>query len=480
MQTFDSNREKTLMSIKMIRLVVALLVGHLFSFITLAEWDPPSEVPREEIVNISEKVLAMPDISMKAEEDIFRIQVAEMDWDVGGMVYQPLDSSQTPVGPNGKKAGIFMLHGGTRDHRFLDPVARFLTGKFGFKVVTMSFPGRIYLHDPSRDWPDDTMKPDGSLRTPIFKEGLVIAKDQYEVVEDQSMRPKYATVILACAKEETEFYHRMAAYPMAFEEAGKAMMGRHFPADEYSIYIHGHSAGGPWAFMFTQRVENISGVVGMETSPFGAIYRIQSRPSGNPYGKTQGELPFNCLKVHNWRVVAMYKGSEARMKEGPKALMRLPMLMEEVHEEWEQVKHFAQFNADNPVHHGGTVQLVKSARAVAIRLKVSSQETEELVEHFVGYVRELRGPNVKPVPPVILGMAEASAGHEHETYRRITLPMFAGMDPPPKVRLVLFRVGTHYYFEREEDLPLGPFPAVAKLWHDAIMNGYYLDNTPGF
>ncbi len=65
---------------------------------------------------------------MKAEEDIFRIQVAEMDWDVGGMVYQPLDSSQTPVGPNGKKAGIFMLHGGTRDHRFLDPVARFLTG----------------------------------------------------------------------------------------------------------------------------------------------------------------------------------------------------------------------------------------------------------------------------------------------------------------------------------------------------------------
>ncbi len=43
------------MSIKMIRLVVALLVGHLFSFITLAEWDPPSEVPREEIVTSLKK-----------------------------------------------------------------------------------------------------------------------------------------------------------------------------------------------------------------------------------------------------------------------------------------------------------------------------------------------------------------------------------------------------------------------------------------
>ena len=34
-------------------------------------------------------------------------------------------------------------------------------------------------------------------------------------------------------------------------------MARHLPPADYSIYIHGHSTGGPFANMFTQRVENI-------------------------------------------------------------------------------------------------------------------------------------------------------------------------------------------------------------------------------
>ena len=142
------------------------------------------------------------------------------------------------------------------------------------------------------------------------------------------MRPKYGTITMACAKEGTEFYNRLAAHPMAFEEAGKEMMRRHFPVGEYSIYIHGHSTGGPYAFMFTQRVENIAGLIGMETSPYGSIYRLQSKRSGNPYGKTPGEVPFSCMMLFDWRLTAMYLGDEALMLEGPEALMRLPMLME--------------------------------------------------------------------------------------------------------------------------------------------------------
>ena len=53
--------------------------------------------------------------------------------------------------------------------------------------------------------------------------------------------------------------------------------------------------------------------------------------------------------------------------------------------------------------------------------------------------------------------------------------MYAAMDPPPKVRLVEFKAGTHGYSNPEPDLPMGVMPAVAKLWYDAIMNGYYLD-----
>ena len=55
----------------------------------------------------------------------------------------------------------------------------------------------------------------------------------------------------------------------------------------------------------------------------------------------------------------------------------------------------------------------------------------------------------------------------------VTLPMYAGMDPPPKVRLVQYQAGIHGYTTPEPDLPMGPFPAVANIWHEAIMQGYY-------
>ena len=77
-----------------------------------AEWTPPSRLSRQEIVQDSRNVLAMPDIPLKAREDIFRIRVLEMDWDIGGMVYEPEDASTIPLGPDGKKIGVFVLHGG--------------------------------------------------------------------------------------------------------------------------------------------------------------------------------------------------------------------------------------------------------------------------------------------------------------------------------------------------------------------------------
>ncbi len=460
---------------KITGLASALLIGHLWSATALAQWEPPSELSREEIVKTSGEILSMPDIPLNIEEDILRISVLRMDWDVGGMVYQPKDPSQIPTGPDGKKVGVFLIHGGGSDYRSKDDAARFLARKFGLKVVIMSYPGSIYLLDPSRDWPGDTFKADGSVRMPIWNKDKPITKDQYEMVEDRSMRPKYGTMSLACAKEGSEFYNRMSGWPLAFEETGKSLMDRHFPSNEYSIYIHGHSTGGPFAFMFTQRVENIVGVLGMETSPFGVIYRIQSRPSGHPQGKTRADLPFNCLHVYKWHLAAMYIGAEALMLEGGEALMRLPMLMEEVYEAWEKRKRYPQFKYESPVHFGGRAQLARAARATARRLDLSSYEGEKLVERYVGYVDALRGPGVKPVPPIIFGMTSASAGHEYETYQRIKLPMYAGMDPAPKVRLVSFNAGVHGYTKAQPDLPMGPFPVVAKLWYDAIMEGYYMD-----
>ncbi|MEE8463045.1 MAG: hypothetical protein V3S50_13080, partial [Acidobacteriota bacterium] len=53
------------------------------------DWTPPSVVSRQEILETSEAVLAMPDIPLEVQEDIFRIRVLEMDWDMGAMIYEP-------------------------------------------------------------------------------------------------------------------------------------------------------------------------------------------------------------------------------------------------------------------------------------------------------------------------------------------------------------------------------------------------------
>jgi len=219
-------------------------------------WEAPSEVPREEVVKTSQKVLAMPQIKTKVREDIFRIKALEFNWDIGTMVYEPEDTSKIPTGPDGKKVGIFLLHGGMGDYKSLDPLARMISGRFGFKVASMTFPGRLYLLDPSRDWPADTLNPDDSARTPLWTKEIRITRDQYEVVRDVSQRNFYGTIISLRAEEGTEFYDRMAAWPAAFEEAMKETCRRNFQEDHYSIYVHGHSTGGPFAMIATQRIAN--------------------------------------------------------------------------------------------------------------------------------------------------------------------------------------------------------------------------------
>ena len=153
--------------------------------------------------------------------------------------------------------------------------------------------------------------------------------------------------------------------------------------------------------------------------------------------------------------------------------MRLPMLIEEVMEEWKHQTHYAQFKAEGMVHFASVEQLTAAARATARRLDLGPEKTEALVKKYIAYTHELRGENVKPVPPVILGIAAASANHTATRYREITLPMFAAMNPAPKVHLVEFLGGTHFYAAPEPGLPRGIAPAVVQLWFEAIMNGYY-------
>ena len=81
---------------------------------------------------------------------------------------------------------------------------------------------------------------------------------------------------------------------------------------------------------------------------------------------------------------------------------------------------------------------------------------------------------VKPVPPILYGIAAHSADHNPEKYRRIILPALAALQPAPRVRLVCYQAGIHNYSQPEPELPFGIGAAAAHVWAEAIEGGYYL------
>jgi hypothetical protein len=448
------------------------------------QWQPPESVSREETIARSEAVIASPDIAITEKEDIFRIHALGLDWDMGVMVREPADPKEAALGADGKKIGVFILHGGSGDYKSMEVMAEVFAKKFGCKTVAMTFPGRLYLDDPSRDWPGDTIHPDGSVRTPIWLKGEHITPDQYEVVRDTSMRLRYGTRTVARAKPGTRFYDRMAAWPVAFEEGMKDAMRRHFPVGEYSIYLTGHSTGGPMVFFICQRVPNVAGMIAVENSPFGFIQEKQHDWSG-ALGKVEGfervtktkatrKDPFNELYIRTWRDRARYAGPEALGQEGPNALMRLPWLMEEIFDYWDRTKARPQFKAEYIITHNIAGSLEAAARAVAARLKMSGEETEKLVKHYRGYPFPQTGPGAKPVPPVLFCITKDSRDHSPEVYKEVVLPLFATLDPAPKVRVTRWGAGVHTYHKSEPGLPLGVAPPVAEFYVKAIQEGYFV------
>ena len=429
---------------------------------------PPAEVSRDEIIAASSAFLSRPDINIREREDVFRLEVLGLEWDIGVRTFEPEDSSQIPVGRDGKRIGLFLLHGGGGDFRGKTPMARLIASKLGWRVACMTYPGHLYFFNPEHDWPGDTINPDGSVRTPLWNKDHPITPDQYELIEDRSdpvKRAKWGTLFFLRAKEGTDFYNRMAAWPRAFEEAMRETCARAFPPDEFSVYVHGHSTGGPFVHMLLQRVDNVVGLLGMESSPFGAIY-------GRMLGMTW-DFPFNYLTVRTWRHIAKYAGSEA----GAEGAWRLPWIMEDVLDAWARSKKQPQIKAEYFITYGAMEPLADAARAAARRLGLSHAETDALIQRYQAYPVPLEGPEARPLPPMLYAIARGSRDHTLERYQQVVLPTLAKVTPPPRATLTQFQAGVHGYEKPEEDLPRGVLPAVLQVWLDAIEGGYYTEGV---
>lgn len=432
-------------------------------------WLPPEAISRDEILQTSKEVLARASFPLTRAKERFRLSVLGMDWDFGVVTLQPTQPSDAAVGADGKSVGILLLHGGAGDFKTMEPLAELLAGRFGFKVLLGTYPGRYYFPDPDRDWPGDTINPDGSVRTPIWKVGETIGPDQYDVVSDRSLEARYGTRTLARAKPGTTFYHRLAAWPAAFEEGMIEACRRYLPSEQYSVYAEGHSTGGPLICMLSQRIPNLAGVVATEASPFGRISAERDKWDQGVVRKDR----FDELYIRTWRDLAKYAGPEALSTVGPEALLRLPSLMEQILNTWETAKRRPQFKCEYILTQGNVASLTEAATVTAARLGLDADQTAQLVDRFVGFSRELSASAAKPVPPFLISIAKSSRDHTPEIYRNVILPAMATIDPAPKTSLTRFEAGVHSFWKAEPELPMGIAPAVADLWRQAIVGGYF-------
>ena len=105
------------------------------------------------------------------------------------------------LGADGRKIGVIILHGGSPDYRAMAPLARVYAGKSGHKVVD-DVPRPPLLRRPSRDRPGDTIRPDGTVRTPMWLRGEYITPDQYDVPGTRPKRLRYGTLMVARGSPE--------------------------------------------------------------------------------------------------------------------------------------------------------------------------------------------------------------------------------------------------------------------------------------
>jgi hypothetical protein len=444
----------------------------------------PDRYTRDQILDLSRAILGSDELPLKVSEDIFRIESVGLEWDLGVKIFEPVDPARIARDAAGKKIGIFLLHGGDGDSKSMEPMARLYASHFGYKAMAMTFPGRLYLDDPSRDWPGNTINTDGTVRTPMWKQGEYITPDQYDVVRDVSQKLRYGTRVLARAKPGSNFYDRMAGWPIAFVDGMIEANRRHFPDGEYGIYGTGHSTGGPMIFMICQRVPNFSGVIAAEHSPFGFIQEAQHDWSG-ALGKVKGfdrvkSTPskrhdlFNELYIRTWRDCARYAGPEALGREGPSVLMRLPSLMEEVLDWWDEEKMRPQFKAEYIITHNIQASLEAAARVTADRLALNAQKRADLVALYKGLPYPLTGAEVKPVPNVLFAIAQDSRDHSPEVYAEVVGPMMSRIDPQLQFAVTRFEASTHFYHRAEDGLPVGIGPAVAHHFHQGITRGFFM------
>ncbi len=133
-----------------------------------------------------------------------------------------------------------------------------------------------------------------------------------------------------------------------------------------------------------------------------------------------------------------------------------------------------QFKAEYVITHNIRSSLEAAARAAAARLKMSADETEALVKHYLGFPYPQTGPGAKPVPPVLFCITKDSRDHCRKSIRRWCCRCSPARSRARRCASSSWGAGVHTYHKSEAGLPLGVAPPVAEFYVKAIQEGYFV------
>ena len=91
----------------------------------------------------------------------------------------------------------------------------------------------------------------------------------------------------------------------------------------------------------------------------------------------------------------------------------------------------------------------------------------------LGQARELALDPRGRLPELVRRLLFAQRPLAQKRHQVAPFHTLLALELPPRFDVIEFGTGVHSYWRTEDDLPIGVCPVVVKIWHEAIMNGYF-------
>jgi hypothetical protein len=121
---------------------------------------------------------------VRRTEDLFRLSALGLDWDIGVRVYEP--QPRTTIRARRRRKAVrhlFCCMAAPGDFKSNGKVRAPLRGEVRLQGRHHDVPGEALSRRSEPRLARDTIRPDGTVRTPIWHHGEYVTPDQYVLVQ---------------------------------------------------------------------------------------------------------------------------------------------------------------------------------------------------------------------------------------------------------------------------------------------------------